>query len=302
MAKLSVLMALLAAVALSLLHPIAHAQQPNVNLLWAYGNASLIGAEGGNATTLVNMLNRAINLSETGQYAEASSIASMILAKAPGLIREAEFRLMIRYIEYGVSGAVALIAAGLLYARRRSLVGGLWLRLRGGDRVTPGSGRPRGFLINEEVLSLLLALIIVFTVFIITQGLVEARVTEFSAIGLLGPGGEIGGYPGVVAVNQSIRLYIMVYNHMGRPIWYVIYVYVTNSTTQPPLLGKPLLVYQRVLLNNETWTAPLVLRLNETGEFRIVGELWMYNPVNLTLTYTGNYVQLWVNVTGGPSG
>jgi len=292
-------LAVLVLVALSLVIVALEAQQPPRSLLLAYGNVSAIGAEGGNVTRLVATLNEAINLTEAGQYDGAAGLASSILNRAPALARQVEQGRLLEAVAYGALGALAVSALTLLYLRRRELVGSLWLRFRGGDRATLGGGKARGFLTDSEVLAVLTGLAIVLAVFLAAHSLTGVEATQFSAIGLLGPGGKIGGYPTSVAVNQTINTYILVYNHMNRPIWFVVYIYVTNDTTPPPLPGNPLLTYQRVLLSNETWVAPLSLRLNETGDFRLVGELWMYDPLNLTLTYTGEYVQLWVNATGG---
>jgi len=85
---------------------------------------------------------------------------------------------------------------------------------------------------------------------------------------------------------------------MGVPTWLVVRLYVTNNTSlEPPLNATPIAIYQRVLLNNESWLIPITITLNSAGTYRLIGELWMYSPSNLTLTYTGNYVQLWINAT-----
>ena len=283
--------------AVVMLSVVAYAQQPMRSLLLAYGNVSALGAEGGNVTGLVNELNEAITLYVAGHYANASALASGIIASAPGLAKAIELRHIELYSTYAAVGAIALIIVSLAYLKRRELIGGLWLRFRGEGMVTVGGGKPRGFITDEEVLAVATAIALILVVFVTAQALVSGEAASFSAIGLLGPSGKIGGYPSVASVNQSINLYLLVYNHMNRPVWYVVYVYVTNTTASPPIGGEPALVYQRVLLSNETWITPLSLSLNETGRFRIVGELWMYSPVNLTLTYTGEYVQLWVNVT-----
>ncbi|WP_243671325.1 DUF1616 domain-containing protein [Vulcanisaeta sp. JCM 16161] len=143
-----------------------------------------------------------------------------------------------------------------------------------------------------------LSLVIILVVFLTAQSMVSGYTQSFSAIGLLGPTGKLGNYPSTVITGQPINLYIYVYNHMGVPTWFVVKVFVTNNTVvQPPLNQTPVMIFQRVLMNNESWVEPLTLSINSTGTYRIIGELWMYDPNNLTLVYTGNYVQLWVNVT-----
>jgi len=122
-----------------------------------------------------------------------------------------------------------------------------------------------------------------------------AAAEPFSAIGLLGPEGRIGGYPSAASLGVPFKLHIYVYNHMGVPVWYVVYVKVVNSTGESPLSDPPVFAFQRLLLHNETWVEPFVVALNSTGRWRVVAELWAVYP-NGTLAYTGRYVQLWVDV------
>ncbi|MCG2869468.1 MAG: DUF1616 domain-containing protein [Vulcanisaeta sp.] len=291
------LLALALAVTLTALVALAQAQQ--YSALEAYQYVIELSRLGANVSLLVDELNRAIYLEGQGYGANASLIISNVVEEAIAELPGAEEMHLLAIVGDYASLAVAVIIIAVVYVKRRELVGGLWLRVRGSNRVRGGGpGRPRTFLFDSEVLSVVLALVIVLVTFVAAQSFVGANTQPFTAIAILGPSGKIGGYPSTVLIGQPINLYIYVYNHMGVPTWLVVRLYVTNNTgLEPPLNITPIAVYQRVLLNNESWLIPITITLNSTGTYRLIGELWMYSPSNLTLTYTGNYVQLWINVT-----
>ncbi|MCG2891947.1 MAG: DUF1616 domain-containing protein [Vulcanisaeta sp.] len=291
------LLALALAVTLTALVALAQAQQ--YSALEAYQYVIELSRLGANVSLLVDELNRAIYLEGQGYGANASLIISNVVEEAIAELPGAEEMHLLAIVGDYASLAVAVIIIAVVYVKRRELVGGLWLRVRGSNRVRGGGpGRPRTFLFDSEVLSVVLALVIVLVTFVAAQSFVGANTQPFTAIAILGPSGKIGGYPSTVLIGQPINLYIYVYNHMGVPTWLVVRLYVTNNTgLEPPLNITPIAVYQRILLNNESWLIPITITLNSTGTYRLIGELWMYSPSNLTLTYTGNYVQLWINVT-----
>ncbi|MFP3216692.1 MAG: DUF1616 domain-containing protein [Vulcanisaeta sp.] len=291
------LLALALAVTLTALVALAQAQQ--YSALEAYQYVIELSRLGANVSLLVDELNRAIYLESQGYGANASLIISNVVEEAIAELPGAEEMHLLAIVGDYASLAVAVIIIAVVYVKRRELVGGLWLRVRGSNRVRGGGpGRPRTFLFDSEVLSVVLAIVIVLVTFVAAQSFVGANTQPFTAIAILGPSGKIGGYPSTVLIGQPINLYIYVYNHMGVPTWLVVRLYVTNNTgLEPPLNITPIAVYQRILLNNESWLIPITITLNSTGTYRLIGELWMYSPSNLTLTYTGNYVQLWINVT-----
>ncbi|MFB6491204.1 MAG: DUF1616 domain-containing protein [Thermoproteus sp. AZ2] len=267
--------------------------------LKAYSYVVELARLGANATPLIGELNKAIYLEEAGAP-NASAVVNNVIAQAEAELPAASLS---HWASIAVDAAVAVIALAalaLLYAKRRELLGRLWLWARGRDRVRRGGpGKPRTLLFDPETAAVIAALVVAVAAFALAQALAAQRVEAFSAIGLLGPGGKIGGYPASVPVGQPVKLYIYVYNHEGAPAWFVVALYLTeNASAQPPLGGRPFAVYQRVLANNESWVAPVEFSLNSTGSYRLVGELWMYSPVNQSLVYTGNYVQLWINATG----
>jgi hypothetical protein len=287
-----------ALVALALFGTMAHAQQL-ANALEAYSYIIRLSELGVNTTGMINELNNAIEMGELGYTSNATAIINNLITEARAELPIAQQHYWLFIAIDAVVAAVAVTLASILYVKRRELIGSMWLRFRGEDRVrNGGSGRPRSMLFNAEVASVVLAIIIILTVFLVAQLIVSGRTQPFSAIALLGPSGKIGGYPSTVIVGQPINLYIYVYNHMNAPTWFVVRLYITNNTAlQPPLNITPIATYQRVLGENDSWLIPITFTLNSTGTYRLIGELWMYSPNNLTLTYTGNYVQLWVNAT-----
>jgi uncharacterized membrane protein len=192
--------------------------------------------------------------------------------------------------------AAAVIAAVFLLLRyRRAVIGALWLKVWEGGLLRPGSGKPRTILFDEEALALIAAVVVVAAALTVALALRPAASEPFSAIGLLGPEGKIGGYPSEVRAGERVKLHVYVHNHMGAPAWFIVYIKVANSTREPPLPERPALQMQRLLLHNETWIKPFWIALNGTGKQRVVAELWIVYT-NGTVAYTGRYVQLWVSV------
>ena len=277
--------------------PLAYGQSNT--LLHAYGAVYRLGSEGGNVTALVDELNYAINLTRMGMVKNATEVAYNVLGQVPALERSLFISKVIS-ITVDLASASAIIAlATLAYVKRKAIIGYLLLKLRGGAFVKAGPGKPRTLLFNEEALAVIAAIALVVAIFITAQGIVAEEAVRFSAIALLGPSGKLGGYPSSVPLGSQVNLYVYVYNDMGGPIWYVVRVYLVNSSyiAQPPLNLTPLLTFERILPNNQSWIFPLGFVVNKTGSYRLVAELWMYSPINYTLMYTGRFVQLYFNVT-----
>ncbi|AET33455.1 DUF1616 domain-containing protein [Pyrobaculum ferrireducens] len=193
--------------------------------------------------------------------------------------------------------ALAAAAAGLLllYRRRREVIGFLWLLVWRRGLLKHGGGRPRTLLFDEEVSAVAAAVVVVGVALAVALLLRPAVAEPFSALGLLGPEGRIGGYPTNISAGVPVRLFIYVHNHEGEPRWYVVYIKIAGAGGEPPLPSPPVLRIERLLLHNESWVQPFSVSFNSTGRQRLVAELWAVYP-NGTLAYTGRFVQLWVNV------
>lgn len=256
------------------------------SLFDAYSVVSRLGAEGFNVSSLVDLLNRALELETRGS--NASSIVSEVISYASSMSSYNPWG----FVVLGLVLGFVVVVGVVLYFRGRDFLGLVWFWFRRGFRVRLGSGVSRGFF-DEEVLGVVLSVVVVVVVFSVAYSL-RSGGESFSAIAVLGPGMRIGDYPRVVLVGEPVGLYLYVYNHMGRPIWFVVRSYLVDSRNESSLL----FVNQRILVDNGTWVFPVTFSINSTGMYRFVAELWYYDPVSLNLTYTGNYVQLLLNSTG----
>jgi len=158
-------------------------------------------------------------------------------------------------------------------------------------------------IIDDEVAAVLLAIAIVASVFAIAQILLSTRVVEpFSELGLLGPRAKIGDYPKEVLVGEKFKLYVYVGNHEGRTTYYKLLVKLGNASTfvnsSVPADAPVIKTLEVILVNNATWLYPLVLSINETGiNYKLIIEMWVYDPEIDDFKYHGRWVHLWLNVT-----
>ncbi len=160
-------------------------------------------------------------------------------------------------------------------------------------------------LLDDEVFAVLLAVVIVASTLGIAMVVRDQFVAEpFTAIGLLNENCRIGDYPKYVYPNQTIRLCLYVYNHMGKPVYWKIAYKVgdnktlpTTNTTSP----SPIIAEWRGALNHGFNVTRLVnvsipeLPANTTRA-TLIFELYTYNTVEGRWEYTGRWVHLHVNI------
>ena len=276
---------------------ISYSQQSTV--LIAYRDISYLGANGVNVTKDVALLNEAIMLMEKGNYTGAQLLAEEVIRDSKAL--RPSLYLSILYMALpGIISALVITALVIMYLMREKIIGRLMIRFRGHYRVVRGSGKSKTMLFNEEVLAVLAAIVVVFLVFLSFYPAISRYAIEpYAAIAFLGPNGTITGYPSIVYPGEPINVSVYVYNGMGKPVWFIVYLYITNaSLTEPPLNATPIMTLQRIVLNNETWIQGITLSINRTGDYRVFATLWMYDPNNLELKYLNTYVYLTLNVTG----
>lgn len=158
-------------------------------------------------------------------------------------------------------------------------------------------------MIDDEVLAVVLAIIVVIGTFSISQSLFGERVVEpFSEIAVLGPKMKIGDYPKSVSVGEQFTLYAYISNHEGKVMYYSVLVKVGNKSTpinQTKPMDAPIIArFDRVLMNGENYTRMLTLSIDKEGvNQRLVFELWVYDDELGKLRYHGRWTQLWINVT-----
>jgi len=160
------------------------------------------------------------------------------------------------------------------------------------------------WLLDEEVLAVLAAIIVVSATFAVAQALSIGVVREpFSELGLLGPAGLIGDYPRQVDAGSPFKLNVYIGNHEGKTMYYKVLVKVgdsssiVNSTT--PLQAEPIMELRAVLAHGESKVIPINITLHEPAmNVRIIFEVWAYDEDEGRFTYRGLWNQLWLNVTG----
>jgi len=160
-----------------------------------------------------------------------------------------------------------------------------------------------GLIVDEQVMAVVLAVLVIVGVFAGSQTFFAGRVVEsFSELGVLGPKMKIGDYPRELIVDESFTLYLYVGNHEGRVMYYALLVKLGDRTTSISD-GEPMDVsvfarYEIVLLDGKNWTRPVTLSVEEPGvNYRLVFELWTYNEGVRDFVYHGRWCQLWLNVT-----
>ncbi len=155
---------------------------------------------------------------------------------------------------------------------------------------------------NRQTATLVLASLTILVVVTALAPLIPVRQQRYSELGILGPDQTTRGYPTTVGVNQPFLLYGFVGNHEGSIENYQMLVklgiqstLVSNSTyANAPVLTT----FWHIVRDNETWTFPMTLSVNQVGNnTRIIFELWSYNVPASNFEYTGLWNQIWLNVT-----
>ena len=271
--------------------------------------------EGGDVKPLVDKLNEAIRLLSMAEEAEDPDEAARLRAEVEGMLRsiiekeapevaeEGRRRALISHVILGCSLACSAVACVVAYKFGPRAFWRLWVRLRRNYRVRMRPRRRKretSMLISGEVWAVILAIVLVGVVFAISQAVWAKRVIEpFSELGVLGPHMKIGDYPSEVVAGDTLKLYIYVGNHMGKPMLYTVLIKLCNKTTPvDPAPVEPMMSFTHALLNNGTWIFPISVTLTDVGlNWRLVFELWAYNPDTDRVEYLGLSCWLWINVT-----
>src|SRR6266704_6121024 len=135
---------------------------------------------------------------------------------------------------------------------------------------------------NRKTATIILASITILVVVTALAPLISVRQPKYSELGILGPDQTTRGYPTSVAVNQSFLLYGFVENHEGNVENYQLMVKLGNQSTvvnNATYASAPVLAtFWRILGENQTWTLPMDLSVNQAGNnTRIIFELWSYD-------------------------
>ncbi len=166
-------------------------------------------------------------------------------------------------------------------------------------------------LLDEEVFAVLLAVIVVASVFSIAMILRPENPEPFTAIGLLNVNCKIGDYPDKVFNGDNITLCIFIDNHLDYAAMFEVRYKIadpnslpTNETPSP----KDTILSWNVLLNkyqNTTFKVEVPVNIslaNASSRVALVFELWRLDPETREWVYTGRWVHLYVRVLESPLG
>lgn len=164
-------------------------------------------------------------------------------------------------------------------------------------------------LLDEEVFAVILALIVVGSIFSVAQ-LIRPNVTEpFTAIGLLNENCMIGDYPSKVFSGENITLCIFLYNHMGYPLLMQVRYKIGSNTTLPtnstPSPVPTILIFDKLLDHggNTTFLVEVPISVNESfvgKRIALIFELWFYDIDRDEWIYSGRWNHLYVEVLESP--
>lgn len=166
-------------------------------------------------------------------------------------------------------------------------------------------------LLDEEVFAVLLAVIVVGSVFSIAMIIKPENPEPFTAIGLLNEDCKIGDYPSRVFNGDNLTLCIFLDNHLDHTVLFgVRYKLATNTslpTNTAPSPSKTVKEWDIILDKYGNTTFHVVVPVNTTltntsTRIALVFELWVLDPYNYTWVYTGRWVHLYVNVLESPFG
>lgn len=159
-------------------------------------------------------------------------------------------------------------------------------------------------LMDKEVQAVIVALVVVGSVFSAALLLRSNAGEPFDAIGLLNEDCVIGDYPGQATIGYNITLCLFLDNHMGRAEYYkVVYRIGTNETLPSNTTSSPepaVMEWRKVLANNENTTFKITVPFNPPREYwgryrvALIFELWRYNQDTGIWEYSGRWVHLYV--------
>ena len=106
-------------------------------------------------------------------------------------------------------------------------------------------------------------------------------------------------YPELLVINKNntFNVWVEVENHMGDSQRCEILLKVTNDTIHLfPVNADPKNAYEKTLDNGEHWETLSTITLNESGNYSVVFELWVYDETAGELKFSGDACVLNIKV------
>jgi len=101
----------------------------------------------------------------------------------------------------------------------------------------------------------------------------------------------------VLGENNTFLLWVGVENFMGKIEYSSVLVKVSNGTGQvDPSPADPDHSFEKVLLDKETWEFPMTMTMNQTGNHKLIFELWLFDEFENVFIYSRSWCSLWLDV------
>jgi len=139
-----------------------------------------------------------------------------------------------------------------------------------------------------------LSAIIILAGLLVYMSLTPAPQESFIVLYLLDSEKKAENYPQLLVLgkNDTFLLWVGVENFMGRVEYSSVLVKVDDGKGHvDPSPIDPVYRFEKVLLNKETWEFPITVSINQTGNHRIVFELWLFNEFENVFSYSD-----WCNI------
>ncbi|MEM2743409.1 MAG: DUF1616 domain-containing protein, partial [Candidatus Methanomethylicaceae archaeon] len=128
------------------------------------------------------------------------------------------------------------------------------------------------WILNDEVLAVIAAIIVVSGVFATIQ-ILNTGLEPFSELGLLGPEGKIANYPRVIEAGKPFRINVYIGNYEGHVMYYRILIKIGDKNSTIPLTNEPIMEIRSILMHNTSEIIPIDIIVNNLGDnIRLVFE------------------------------
>lgn len=149
---------------------------------------------------------------------------------------------------------------------------------------------------DDYAISIIVALIIVLILSVYTY-VVLMKPNEFISLSILDENKEAENYPELLRVSERCCLWIRVENHMEASISCRVLIKITKMPIQCiPLQVESNLSYDAFIDKGGAWEKLVELSFNETGDFHLVFELWVFNKRTGEFEFSDNFCVLNVKV------
>ena len=152
---------------------------------------------------------------------------------------------------------------------------------------------------EKAIATAVLSAIVVLGGLLIYISLTPAPKETFVSLYLLDSEKKAENYPQLLVLgeNNTFLLWGGVENFMGRIEYSSVLVKVDNGTGNVnPSPTDPIYRFEKILLNEETWEFPLTISINQTGQHRIVFELWLFDELDNVFRYSRSWCSIWLDV------